>query len=67
MSECRHAPSQRLGGVPSISHSRRALCRANMWSLVIYGVGRECGSVPPRIRCSVVDIAKVPQDQGDRG
>ncbi len=58
---------QMSGGVPRISHSRRALCRAIMWSRVINCLGRECGGKPPRSKCRVVDAVNVSHDHRARG
>ena len=57
----------RAGGVPSISHSRRARCNVIMCSRVIQLAERECGGCPPRRRCNVVDSANVPQDHKGSG
>ena len=54
-------------GVPNVIHSRRALCRANVCPRVINWAGREWGGMLPRIKCSVVNTANVPEDHRDRG
>ncbi len=59
--------AQRSGGLLSINHSSRALCRDIMCYRVMNWVGREWGVMPPRIKFNVVDIAKVPQDHRGMG
>ena len=59
--------AQRQRGLLSMSHSRRALCKANMCSRVMIWIGREWRGLSPRRKCSVVDTANVPHDHKGRG
>jgi len=48
------APSPKVEGVSCINHSRRAMCKASMYSRVRNWVVREWGGIPLRSKCSVV-------------
>ena len=67
MSVLRHCMFHRSGGVPIMSHCKRAWCRLSICWRVMLFAGMRSGRVFPRVRCSVVSIAMVPHDHGSRG
>ncbi len=64
MSSFRHLIVHNYGGAPVMSQARRALWSISIFSLEMYKAGSSCGWGLPSIRCNVVNIAMVPQDQG---
>ena len=67
MSWLRQPISHNFGGVPVMSQVKSALCNRSIFFLKMYNAWSSCGRRLPSRRCSVVNIAMVPQDQYGRG